>query len=300
MSNLPPNHVERMSRANLSLQGLSLGDAFGQRFFHDEGKIDGRILPAPPWHFTDDTVMALSIFEVLKKHGCIQQDSLAKAFAHRYFLDPRRGYGGTAHEILRAIHGGMAWKVAATGAFSGMGSMGNGGAMRVGPLGAYFADDTETLIEQARLSAEVTHAHLEGQVGAIAIALATAIAWRSRDKLCTSSGTELIEFVLAHTPKSETREGIEKAFGLDRELSVQTAASFLGSGYKVISQDTVPFSIWCAARHLDNFANAMWTTVAGLGDRDTTCAIVGGIVAMSAPENTIPKDWVAAREELKL
>jgi hypothetical protein len=42
----------------------------------------------------------------------------------------------------------------------------------------------------------------------------------------------------------------------------------------------------------------MWTTVAGLGDRDTTCAIVGGIVALSAAPATIPSTWVAAREPL--
>lgn len=30
---LPANHVDRMTRARLSLDGLSVGDAFGERFF---------------------------------------------------------------------------------------------------------------------------------------------------------------------------------------------------------------------------------------------------------------------------
>ena len=67
-----------------------------------------------------------------------------------------------------------------------------------------------------------------------------------------------------------------------------------GSG--VSSQDTVPFCLWCVARHPRDYAEAMWTTVSGLGDRDTTCAIVGGIVA--AGEGEIPAAWVAAREPL--
>jgi ADP-ribosylglycohydrolase len=180
-----------------------------------------------------------------------------------------------------------------------MGSMGNGGAMRVAPLGAYFSDDIQTLIEEARKSAEVTHAHAEGQAGAIAIALAAAFAWNERKKLNENTGTKLIEFVLEHTPEGETREGIRKALGLERSLSVQTAVSFLGNGSRVISQDTVPFSLWCAARHLNNFCGAMWTTVSGLGDRDTNCAIVGGIVALSAGAESIPADWVQAREPLK-
>ncbi len=116
--------------------------------------------------------------------------------------------------------------------------MGNGGAMRVAPIGAYFADDMSKVVVQARLSAEVTHANPEGQAGAIAIAVAAAFAWNTRDSLDGDAGTKLIECALDHTPKCETREGIEKAFGLSRDLSVATAASFLGNGSRVISQDT--------------------------------------------------------------
>ncbi len=63
--------------------------------------------------------------------------------------------------------------------------------------------------------------------------------------------------------------------------------------------DTVPFTMWCAARHLHDYEQAMWTTVSGLGDRDTTCAIIGGIVALS-PLATIPATWQAAREPLEV
>jgi ADP-ribosylglycohydrolase len=42
----------------------------------------------------------------------------------------------------------------------------------------------------------------------------------------------------------------------------------------------------------------MWQTVSALGDRDTTCAIVGGIVSVQLGENGIPAEWRAAREPL--
>ena len=45
--------------------------------------------------------------------------------------------------------------------------------MRAAPVGAYFADDVEKIITESRKSAEVTHAHPEGQAGAIAVALAS-------------------------------------------------------------------------------------------------------------------------------
>ncbi len=70
-----------------------------------------------------------------------------------------------------------------------------------------------------------------------------------------------------------------------------------GSGYEVSAQDTVPFCIWCAAHHLDDFEEALRRTVRGLGDCGTTCAIVGGIDALSAA--AIPLLWLNRREPLQ-
>ena len=35
------------------------------------------------------------------------------------------------------------------------------------------------------------------------------------------------------------------------------------------------------------------------GDRDTICAIVGGITIMSTDENRIPKDWIESVEKFE-
>src|SRR5688572_26765791 len=141
---LPADHLSRIERARLALDGLSVGDSFGQRFFDPgvaERLIPRRELPYPPWKYTDDTEMAQAVFEVLNEHGRIDQDALADAFARRYAADPSRGYGTGAHDLLGNLCRGQAWQVAARQAFGGQGSMGNGGAMRVAPVGAYFADD---------------------------------------------------------------------------------------------------------------------------------------------------------------
>ena len=56
---LPDDHERRLGRARLSLEGLSVGDAFGERFFtHPDVAMEsiwGRVEPRPPWSFTDDT-----------------------------------------------------------------------------------------------------------------------------------------------------------------------------------------------------------------------------------------------------
>ena len=72
----------------------------------------------------------------------------------------------------------------------------------------------------------------------------------------------------------------------------------LGNGSKVTAPDTVPFALWSASHMLHDYAESLWTTVSALGDRDTTCAIVGSITILTAPETTVPAAWLAAREPL--
>ena len=94
------------------------------------------------------------------------------------------------------------------------------------------------------------------------------------------------------------RTGIRRARDIGPDVPVQTVVGFLGNGSQVSAQDTVPFCLWCAAQHLADYETALWLTVAGQGDRDTTCAIVGGIVASRVGAAAIPDAWRAAREPL--
>lgn len=85
---MPNTNDIRLNRAYNSLQGLSVGDAFGEKFFlHPDvaqNIIASRAIPASPWYYTDDTQMSLSIYWVLREYGEIKQDELAKSFARRY------------------------------------------------------------------------------------------------------------------------------------------------------------------------------------------------------------------------
>jgi ADP-ribosylglycohydrolase len=82
------------------------------------------------------------------------------------------------------------------------------------------------------------------------------------------------------------------------DATVHEAAKALGSGFRVTAQDTVAFVLWCAGQRLDNYEEALWLTASGLGDIDTTCAMVGGIVASYTSIEGIPASWLAAREPL--
>lgn len=286
-----PSLIESLALAKRSLEGLATGDAFGEVCFeilpHANGPIE---LPKRTWRWTDDTHMALSIVETLKNFGRIDQDAVARAFARRYREEPNRGYGSGASFLLNQLAEGGDWRICAPALFCG-GSFGNGAAMRAAPIGAFFSHDINQAAREAQLSAAVTHAHPEGQAGAIGVAVAAAVA--AADP--RPSGREFLEKVAASIPSGEIKRRVLKAQEIP-ETELQQAAEILGTGWEVSAQDTVPFCLWCAAHHLDDYEDALWRTAGGLGDSDTTCAIVGGIVALSAP--AIPTEWLKRREPI--
>src|SRR5262245_5463369 len=192
---------EPLIRANIALEGLSVGDAFGEQLLHmgpaaRSIALGERAVPKPTlWKWTDDTAMAMSIVEILETHSGIEIEPLAQAFARRYNADSARGYGAAAHSVLQAIYTGLPSYAAARLVFDGEGSCGNGGGMRAAPVGAYFAGDLDALVEHAARSAAPTHAHPEGAAGAVAVALAAAaVAAGERDPRA------VLETVAARTP----------------------------------------------------------------------------------------------------
>ncbi|MEV6367477.1 ADP-ribosylglycohydrolase family protein [Micromonospora musae] len=292
----------RVALARDSLTGLSVGDALGSQFFvpgrRPEDLIAGR-LPPVPWEWTDDTEMACSVLAELVESGRIDRDRLALGFAER--AEPYRGYGPGAVTILRLIRTGTPWPVAAASAFGGQGSCGNGAAMRVAPVGAYFADSTTRAAAQARASAEVTHAHPEGIAGAVAVAVAAALAARGRLDGDPPAPHRLLAGVAAGLdPATEVHRRTRRAVDLIGHPLPQVVAA-LGNGAQVTAQDTVAFTLWVAATHLTDYPAAIRACVQAGGDVDTTAAIVGGIVAAYAGVDApggVPADWLAAREPL--
>ena len=294
--------TDAVGRALMSLDGLSVGDAFGERFFVSSDEVLRRVsrreLPDTPWTYTDDTEMALSIVDILRERRAIDQDDLARRFAAR--MQFTRNYGQGAYTVLCGVREGLDWRVLTKIGFRGMGSFGNGAAMRVAPLGAFFAEEPlATVCQQARLSAEVTHAHPEGIAGAIAVAAAAALAWQRRQS-GKPLGASWIAAVRDAVPPGHTRDAIGEALDVASDATIVEAATALGNGSGVTAPDTVPLCLWVAAHASDGFEEAMWQTVSALGDRDTTCAIVGGILALGVGSDGIPRRWLHAREPLPI
>lgn len=299
---------EALARARLALLGLAVGDAFGETMAAPGApkRITLRLLHrVRPWRWTDDTAMALSIVEVLERRGTCNPDELAAAFARRWQAEPRRGYGLGAFGLLERIANGADWRHEARALFRGAGSFGNGAAMRAAPIGAYFAPDLDRVRAEALRSAEPTHAHPDGAAGAVAVAIAAALASTGpasptarASPADRARGRALLAETARLTPDSPTKTRLLRALELGLDFEVQLAGEELGTGCEISARDTVPFCIWVAARHLDSYEEAVWTATSEVGDSDTNGAIVGGIVACATGQDGIPVLWREAAEPL--
>ena len=291
---------DRSSLARTVLEGLSTGDAFGEISAYNSAKVRERValgMGSGPWWWTDDTAMALGIEECLHRNGEIDEDLLAGIFARNFQREPERGYGKMAAHILHRILSGENWQAASSQAFGG-GSMGNGAAMRMGPLSAWFADDLDRVVAEAEKSARVTHWHQEGIAGAIAVGVAIACARQSRNSPLPEARKFIAAEVLARTPAGDTHEGLKVAMNLDLSTPTGAAGLKLGNGSLVTAPDTVPFVVWAALRALDDYQEAVVGAIEADGDCDTNAAMVGSIVTARLGLGCIPPEWRDSREAL--
>ncbi|MGW0863178.1 ADP-ribosylglycohydrolase family protein [Streptomyces sp. NPDC002611] len=284
----------RLDRALASLRGLSVGDALGSQYFVPVNYplLKRREVPSEPWQWTDDTEMAGSVVAVLAAHHRVDQDALARSFAEHHDFD--RGYGPAVNRLLRLVREGGDWRELAAALFNGQGSWGNGAAMRIAPLGAWYAGDPEQATHQAEISAYTTHQHREAVVGAMAVAAAAAFA---ADPDGPPGAEALLDGVIDLVPKSAVGAGLRRARDMLDYGDPATVAAVLGCGRRTTAHDTVPFALWSAARSLGDYEQAFWTTAQVGGDVDTTCAIVGGVIAAGKAGGP-PAQWVERTEPL--
>ncbi|KAJ6222070.1 hypothetical protein RDWZM_000615 [Blomia tropicalis] len=125
--------------------------------------------------YTDDTAMTKSIAQSLIEMKKFDPKDMAKRFALEYNKEPKRGYGTNVVDVFAAL---MLANYEhpfepAKRQFGGLGSYGNGGAMRCGPVALYgYSMEQNRLIELTRDCARITHSNLLGYNGAILQCLA--------------------------------------------------------------------------------------------------------------------------------
>lgn len=274
------------------LLGLAVGDALGGLFeAQSSNAIRARIstveqLIAYPqeeiWH-TDDTQMAIGVAEALIERGEIIEETLCRAFTSNYV--PSRGYGRGARAVLDAMEEGRDYRKVAEELFPG-GSLGNGAAMRVAPVGLLFREDPVRLWEQARLSALPTHRHPLGVEGGQLLALAVALCSRMEQFDRNSFFSEL----LARCESAEYRSKLEVA------SLAQAADDLAVLGNEIEALHSVPTAIASFALAPESFESAISSVIFLGGDTDTLAAMAGALSGAYLGASRLPARLVCLLE----
>ncbi|CAH1175613.1 unnamed protein product [Phaedon cochleariae] len=182
MAALEPSLLRSKFRG--SLLGALIGDCTGspyegetitagekiiiQRYF-DKLEEPNLNLKTPFRAYTDDTAMTKSVAKFLIDKPEPDYGFLARLFVNDYFKEPRRGYGQNVVDVFHKLKTSKFEDVFKPAAeqFMGSGSYGNGGAMRIAPIGLYYHNNYKIMIKVATQSTKITHTHLLGINGAL-------------------------------------------------------------------------------------------------------------------------------------
>lgn len=239
------------------MYGAILGDIIGSPYeFHGNTKTKDFPLFCKKSRFTDDTVMTVAVAEALlntigQPDTNIKEEVVRsmRKWGNKY---PHAGYGGNFRVWLMTDNP------------QPYGSFGNGSAMRVSAAGWLF-DTLEKTLLAARLTAEVTHNHIEGIKGAEAIAAAIYL---------SRTGHE----------KKEIRDYITHSFGYDLSRTCDEIRPKYR--FEVSCQRSVPEAI-IAFLDSSDFEDAVRNAVSLGGDSDTQGCIAGAAAEAfyGVPEN---------------
>lgn len=227
--------------------GAIAGDIIGSPYEWFRVKITDFELFTKESRFTDDTVLTVAIADCI-----LNKKDYAKTLREYGRTYPHAGYGGWFVNWL----------------FSDSprpyNSYGNGSAMRVSPIGFAF-DDLDTVMIEAKKSAEVTHNHPEGIKGAQAVATAIFLAKTGETK-------------------KQIKNKIKTMFNYDLDQKLDDIRPTYV--FDVRCQGSVPQAI-IAFLESDDYEDAVRKAVSLGGDSDTLGCITGGIA--QAYYKKIPK-----------
>ena len=275
------------------LLGLACADAFAAPFegvpdwfIHAEHGLPEQFMRNvlnDPMRYTDDTEMTIGVAETLTACGRIDPAHLMSRFATNY--TPDRGYGSGARKILDAAKRGEDWNTIAETNFPG-GSLGNGGAMRVSPVGLLFHHDLDAVWEQAGLSAHPTHRHPVGIEAAQVMALAVALAVRATE-------IDRKPFLKRLRERAVTEEicwALDTAIGLRRGDQYSVLGSTLQAHRSVITA----VALFAAER--GDYLKAVGRCVALGDDTDTLAAMAGALCGALGGLAVVP-DYMLSKLE---
>jgi len=241
--------------------------------------------------YTDDTEMMIGIMEALREDPGFDPALTAQRFLGNFH--PDRGYGARIYGIMDHLRQGMSWDQVGTD------SWGNGGAMRIAPIGFFFYDERERLQVIALSCTQITHRHPQGLAGALAQAMAVGIATQKGVKGETIDHLAFLEEIaqgVGAVDKAMMAE-IERIKEIDAGGDLQAKIERIALSFPrdVSAIGAVPAAIASFIINAD-FQDTVQTAVNCGGDTDTIGAMAGAIAGAYYGRSSIPSAWLEPLE----
>lgn len=219
--------------------GAIIGDVVGSVYEFNNIKTKDFPLFSDKSHVTDDTIMTLAIYDILK-HSSLDHKDIIKRIKEWGRMYPNVGYGNRFYQFLMSDE------------CESYNSYGNGSAMRVSACG-YLGKTTDEVKKYSNLVTKCTHSHPDALLGAEVVSLC-------------------IYYALHNKTKDFIKEYVSKYYDLNYSYD-DLVKNYT---FDVTCKGSVPVAIYCFLISND-FIDCLRTTVSIGGDTDTLCAIACSI-----------------------
>lgn len=280
-------------RARATLLAHACGDRFGAPLeFVGDASVRTREVHLGNW--TDDTHMSLYLGEAILAHGPgpLRPDRFGAAVGEAFVrwlhdpMTPSTAPGRTCMAGARNFEHDRNWRTSGIPSSDGCGAV-----MRVAPLALAFQGDD--LLESARISAMLTHAHPN------ALEAAIACAWLIRRVLDGGRwDSELVE---------EAIERLDGSWGKGGNVadSLRAALAWVERGEEWLDEEAIPqgdggwrsgsalgLAVAAALRWSDNLKLAVDKAARIQGDSDSVACLVGALLGAALGKKVIPPAWL--------
>ena len=288
------------------IYGLAIGDALGypveflrlseiKDLFGPEGitKFE-KTFEIKKGLYSDDTQMALATLNALVNSKTEDIEEIMKNISQEYISwlvsqDNTRAPGKTCIQGVSNLKIGMPWNK------SGIkDTFGCGAAMRTAPIGLYFNDQLEKLIEVARASSICTHANQTALASGIATAYLTSLAFNDEPP------ENLLERLINEGAKWDQNftDKIRQVKSVLRDSSSDRALKELGEGWR--GDEAVALGLYCFLKNPRDYKTTVLMAANTNGDSDSIACIAGAISGAYNGVEAIPKEWIRGVENTEL
>lgn len=331
-----------------SLVGLAVGDALGgpadgldadairERYGRIEGYRDAQPDDPRRWRqpglHSDDTQQALIVTEAILETGHADPETIANKMIalsdgpNTVPFGAHRGTGRNYRFSVQEMRRHRRWNSGSRN------TAGIGAAMRVAPVGLFFAGDDPALRTNASLSALVTHTDPRACLAACAVAYLAARVSRSSTPVdADESLAAVLQFVRrsqgwfmdthgsrSHPAVRDTHgqfgDALEALSGKIQRPPDAVLPAIARTATELAGQEVnhpcrgfalagVISAIYFFLHYREQFSDAVLAAVNAGGDADSVAAITGALCGAAAGESAIPEPWLAglvARPQIRL